>query len=129
MCYDTNNAVSCNNVFVDTKPQQQVSVWRTLLVANEFSELQTQRRSNPSFTLVFLAFFLIGLRLQYNATWQPDLNDLSANKLNVVLRFANETFFWLAISAAQYLWKFVIYERYDEGVVVTVCSCAVFGYG
>jgi meckelin len=95
-----------------TREQQQVSVWRTLMVANEYAELQTQRRSDIRFTLFWIGFFLIGLDLQYNATPQPDLNDVSEGHTNMLLRFAVSTFFWLILSLGQYLWKWVVYERY-----------------
>lgn len=106
----------------------KVSVWRTILVANEFLELQTVRKTNIQFTLFFLAFFLVGMNLQYNATSQPDLNDKSAGEQNIVLRFANTTFFWLILSYAQWLWKFAIYERYlsepPEQTFIDFCTIA-----
>ncbi|RYH14239.1 hypothetical protein EON65_33915 [archaeon] len=105
-----------------------VSVWRTILVANEFAELQTERRSNIYFTLFFLGFFLLGLDLQYNATLQPNLNDLEPDQINIILRFGNSTFFWLIISLAQYLFKYFIYERYisepPEQSFVDFCTIA-----
>lgn len=113
---------------VDNK---NVSVWRTILVANEFAELQTQRRIDLHFTLFFLGFFLIGLNLQSNAVVQPILSDHSdgdSSQFNIVLRFANSTFFWLIVSLAQWLWKYLIYERYisepPEQVFVDFCTLA-----
>lgn len=105
-----------------------VSVWRTILVANEFAELQTQRRSSIYFTLFWLGFFLLGLDLQYNATNQPDLTDVDADRVNIILRFANSTFFWIILSLAQYIWKYFIYERYisepPEQVFLDFCTIA-----
>jgi hypothetical protein len=37
-----------------------VSVWRTILVANEWTELQTVRKTDIRFTLFFLGFVLLG---------------------------------------------------------------------
>ena len=106
----------------------KVSVWRTILVANEFSEMQTMRKTNIQFTLFFLAFFLVGMNLEYNATSQPDLDDTSIGEQNIILRFANATFFWLIISYAQWLWKFTIGERYlgepAEQSFVDFCTIA-----
>lgn len=106
------NATGARTVAQRSKEQQQVSVWRTLMVANEYAELQVERRSDIRFTLFWLGFFLIGLNLQYNATPQPDLNDVTPGHRNMLLRFAVSTFFWLILSVAQYLWKWVVYERY-----------------
>jgi meckelin len=88
------------------------SVWRQLLVANEWNELQGARRSSTALTLFLMAYVLIGLGQQYNATPQPELHDKTPALLNPALRFANSTFFWLAFSGAQWLWRWAIGERY-----------------
>jgi meckelin len=87
-----------------------VSVWRTILVANEYSEMQTKRITDIKFTLLFMVLILIGLNYQFNATQQPNVLDLSRAPQNVLLRFAETTFWWLVFSMGQYLWKFLIYE-------------------
>ena len=53
-----------------------VSVWRQLLVANEWNRLGTRRRVNPLVSLMWMAFILGAGRLQYNATPQPDLENI-----------------------------------------------------
>jgi meckelin len=106
--------------FLDWEPSKtrngekkgNVSVWRTILVANEYSEMQTKRKTDIKFTLFFIVLVLIGQDLQYNATQQPSVADISQGKQNVVLRFAQTTFWWFIFSAGQYLWKFLIYEVY-----------------
>lgn len=111
-----------------TADTAKVSIWRTILVANEWCELQTTRKTNVIFTLFFVGFFLLGLDLDYNATSQPDLNNTSAGQMNAILRFANTTFFWLILSYAQWLWKFCIYERYisepPEQSFIDFCTIA-----
>jgi len=106
----------------------KVSVWRSIMVANEWAEMQTVRKTDIRFTLFWIAFFLLGLNLQYNATIQPSLSDLSVNQINVVLRFANSTFFWLAFTAVQYLFKYLFYERFfgepPEQVFIDFCTIA-----
>lgn len=55
-----------------------ISVWRSILVANEWSEMQTMRKTDIKFTLFFLALILIGTpNLQFAATTQPVLDDLT----------------------------------------------------
>lgn len=124
--------------FVDWEPMAKrsrsqggngsVSCWRTILVANEWSEMLTVRRTNIAFSLLFIGFFLLGLDLEYNATQQPDLSDLDPGPLNVILRFANVCWWWFVMSAAQIWWKFFIYERYisepPEQVFVDLCTLA-----
>lgn len=106
----------------------RVSVWRTILVANEWSEMQTMRKTDIRFTLFWMAFFLLGVNLEYSATQQPNLANKSVGDLNIVLRFANTTFWWLIISAGQYLWKFLIYERFfaesPEQIFIDMCTLA-----
>lgn len=105
--------------FIDWEPAKargdgssKVSVWRTILAANEWTEMQTMRKTDIRFTLIWMLFFLYGLNLQYNATQQPDLNNRQQGQLNVILRFANTTFWWFVLSYTQYIWKYLIYERY-----------------
>jgi meckelin len=94
----------------------QISVWRTVLVANKLLEIQVQRKSNIIFTLFFMAYFLLGLGLDNNKENQPDLNELNNPQdsfpTNMVLRFANTTFLWLALSLFQYLWFYFVYDAY-----------------
>jgi len=119
-----------SKVTADGKQSRQggVSVWRTILVANEWTELQTIRKTDIRFTLMFLALILLGQGLDYNATLQPDLDNKSPGPLNVILRFANTTFFWLILSYGQYLWRFMIAERYlgepPERLFVDFCTIA-----
>jgi meckelin len=92
----------------------KVSVWRSIFVANEWSEMQTMRKIDPHFTLFWLVFFLIGLGQENVATMQPNVGNLAANNspINPWLRFGNTVFWWLVLSAAQWLWKFLVYERF-----------------
>ena len=112
----------------DTKKGRHVSVWRTILVANEWSELMTIRRTSIEFTLFWIAFFLIGLNLDNNATHQPDLDNKDDGTINIVLRFANTTWWWAILSLAQWLWKTCIAERYigepPEQLFVDFCTIA-----
>lgn len=105
-----------------------VSVWRTILVANEWNELQIYRRTNIEFSLFWIGFFLLGVGLEYNATQQPDLNNRDEGKLNIVLRFANTTWWWFVLSVTQLAWKYCIYERYisepPEQLFVDLCTIA-----
>jgi hypothetical protein len=86
------------------------------------------RRTNVTFTLFWIAFFLVGLSLENNATHQPDLTDKRSGTLNPILRFANTTFFWLILSYAQWLWKFCLAERYlgepPEQTFIDLCTLA-----
>ena len=89
-----------------------VSVWRTLYMANEWSELQTHRRINPYLTFSLMAVLLQAAKLQYVATPQPDVNNLTPDETNPALQFAN-SFFWFAILiVSQYLLMVGIAERY-----------------
>ena len=120
--------------FIDWEPLSEankgkpVSVWRTILVANEWSEMTTVRRTSIEITLIFLVFFLLGLKLEYNATQQPDLSNTEEGDLNIVLRFANTTWWWLIISFAQWLIKVCFVERYlsepPEQTFIDFCTIA-----
>jgi len=106
----------------------QVSVWRTILVANEWNEMQTLRKTDLRFTLFMLGFVLLGVNEEYNATHQPSLVDKSQGHLNVLLRFANTSFYLLLFSYGQFLWRFLVAERYlgepPERLFVDFCTIA-----
>ena len=134
LVYKQCNADIC---FIDWEPANskladgsgaRVSVWRTILAANEWAELATERKVDIHFNLFWIAFFLIGLNLQYNATQQPTLSNVDTGKINIVLRFACTTFWWLIISYGQFLWKYLIYDRYisepKEQKFVDFCTLA-----
>ncbi|KAK7236245.1 meckelin [Aureococcus anophagefferens] len=122
--------------FVDWEPPRKpdvgkaapVSVWRTIFVANEFSEMMTARRTSTHFVLFCLGFFLVAMGLENNATPQPDLGDLTAGHRNIALRFANTTWWWLILAFGQWLWNFYVYERFISEPVaqsfVDVCTVA-----
>ena len=118
VCVMVHRQANADIFFLDWEPSKNragekktnVSVWRTILVANEYSEMQTKRKTDIKFTLFFLVLILIGLKYQYNATQQPNVLNLSEGSQNVLLRFAETTFWWLIFSGGQYFWKFFIYE-------------------
>lgn len=88
-----------------------VSVWRTLLVANEWNELQAMRRADFGFTLIFVAFVLIGMGQQYLATPQPDEQDYTPGNVNMILRFFIDCSFFMAFGFGQVLWKWAVQDR------------------
>ena len=118
VCFLVKRQANSDIFFLDWEPSKSragdkkgnVSVWRTILVANEYAEMQTLRKTDIKFTLFFIVLVLIGQKLEYNSTQQPDVTNLTQGPQNVILRFAETTFWWLVFSAAQYLWKYFIYE-------------------
>lgn len=101
----------------DSKPSSKsagkVSVWRTILVANRWAELQTVRRVDVKFTLFWLGCILLGFKYEYSYTSQPNVNELSNSAvMNPLLRFANTMWWWFLLSVLQYLWKVAVWERF-----------------
>lgn len=95
-----------------TSHDAPVSVWRTILVANEWNELQTLRRTSTECTIIALAFLLVGCKLEYLATPQPSSTNLSVGHVNTILRFFNTSFWWLVLSYGQLAYRVLIHERY-----------------
>ena len=81
------------------------------MVANEWNELQTVRKTSVEFTLMAVAFFLVGLKYQYLATRQPDGTDLTEGPKNDILFFCITCVFWLSIWFAQYCFNDLIWQR------------------
>jgi len=118
--------------FVDwEKPKgktSEVSIWRTLMVANVWNEMQTMRKTSIEVSLVGMGFFLLGLDLQNNATMQPDLDDVSSGYINIALRFCNTAWFFFVMFMLQWLANFFFYERYYKEprsqIFVDLCTMA-----
>ncbi|CEG45975.1 meckelin isoform x1 [Plasmopara halstedii] len=98
-----------------------ISVWRMILVANEWNKMQTIRKTSLRFTLLCILFLLYGCNLKILALPIPKRHmqhaafvDAAEEHLNPYLRFANVTIWWLLISMCQRLWKWMIFERYIE---------------
>lgn len=121
------------------KPQNApISIWRTILVANEWQALQVARRTSFKFTLVFVLFLLYGCDARSAAIPIPraQMAHVSDQRvltdaqlaLNPYLRFANVSCLWLAVCVAQRLWKWLIYDRYvdepRESLFIDVCTVA-----
>ena len=133
-CYIIYRQCNIDIFFLDWEPpsgpknETRVSVWRTIFVANEWTEMTTQRMIDVRLNLILLAFILIGCDQLYAATPQPDVADLTPGKTNMVLRFAVTTWWWLCLSACQWAWKFLIWERFfsetAEARFVDFCTIA-----
>ena len=52
--------------------QSGVNAWRSLLLLNEFNELQTYKIISIEFTLIAYAFFMEGIGWRYLSTHNPD---------------------------------------------------------
>jgi len=92
-----------------------VSVWRVLMCANEWNEVQNKRVISMEFTLFWLAFFLVGLELENSLTQSTPSTakpTCSQSGTNPILRFTVTTFFWLLISLIQSLYVYIIHHRY-----------------
>lgn len=76
----------------------EVSMWRTIMIANEFNKLQFTRKNSIEINLVIFAFFV--------RNTPPTQDD------NIVMDFANICLLWLLVSLAQHIFRFLIYDRY-----------------
>ena len=88
-----------------------ISVWRTVFACNEWSELQTLRRTSFEITMLVLILLLVGADLQYVATPQPHATNLTPGSVNPALRFANLVWWYFVVIAVQWLYVFLIGER------------------
>merc|ERR1711907_877369 len=66
-----------------------ISAWRTIFVANEWNEMQVERKINVEFTIIMVLFLLVGCDWQYLATTVPNGSDLTAGPVNPILRFVD----------------------------------------
>jgi TRAP-type C4-dicarboxylate transport system permease small subunit len=81
-------------------------VWRTLFVANEFNEVQSDYHYiSPCTTLFWFIFFIKALGWEQFAQANPDMKTTSSElaPMNYVLKFFLSAFLFLCIMAVQYL--------------------------
>ncbi|CAM4639160.1 unnamed protein product [Caretta caretta] len=107
-----------------------VSIWRTFLIANEWNEIQTHRKLNPSLQLfgVLLLLEVVGLKNIASRDLNLDLHpgtDTYLAAWSPVLRFGIAASLWLALGIAQVVFFIGIYERFVEDKIhqfVDLCS-------
>lgn len=89
-----------------------VSVWRTIFMANQWNSLQTYRKVSLEFLLICAYFSLDGLNLKYSATAVPSITDRDVGTRSPILVFAMDSFIWILFISVQYLFRFLLYERF-----------------
>ncbi|XP_053557068.1 meckelin [Bombina bombina] len=107
-----------------------VSFWRTILVANEWNEIQTHRKLSPLFQIfiVLLLLEVVGLKNITARDLNLDLNPATGTYLaswSIILRFGISACMWLAVGLVQVLFFVFIYERFFEDKIqqfVDICS-------
>lgn len=106
---------------IDALPN--ISVWRSILIGNEWCEMQTERHTDIDFTLMFLLFFLKGLNLVNLSTAQPVEQDLSEDVSNVLLRFFVICIFYFLVVIAQLIYKAIYYRFLGDPLTTFALLC------
>jgi len=112
--------------------EMAVSVWRTYLVANEWNELQTRRKTSLAAQIVVVVILLQVCGLENLATADPQtatsLDDGHYHSpFSFVCRFALGSCVYLAVAIAQVLFWSALYTCFIEDKLdqfVDVCSLA-----
>ncbi len=92
-----------------------VSCWRTLMVANEWNELQGARLTYPPFTLAMAALLLDGAGFAAASYMAPDVMGYARRaglQRSMLLRFGVTAGWFLVLGVAQWLWKAVVVHRF-----------------
>lgn len=109
----------------------QVSIWRTMFIANEWNEIQTIRKINPELQIFLVLLFLKVLGFEYLATTHPQgattVNPTTdyVGEYSKVLRFAILSIVFLSVEAVQWFFFAFIYERFVGdalGDFIDLCS-------
>lgn len=88
-----------------TIKQPRVVAWRSIFVANEFNEIQSEfRYISPETTMIWLCFLLRGVKLENWAASDPDMtkNPSDNTPKNYILLFFIVATLYLCIGATQY---------------------------
>lgn len=119
-----------NLIKEDSNEYNKISCWRTLFVANEWNEIQTFRKINPTIQLIFVLFFLKVVNLEAfttsdcNTNIVRDVNQYQA-AYSSILRVGMAVSMYLGVALFQYLIYLFIYIRCFEdkiGQFVDFCS-------
>lgn len=114
-----------------------ISAWRTLFAANEWNEIQTIRRTNTSFQLMIVIYFLVVVGFENLAKNNPSLS-LFADETdafipqNLMFRFTLASSLYLVVALCQWLFMVVFYERFIEDKVrqyidlSSICNISIF---
>lgn len=107
-----------------------VSIWRTYFVANEWNEIQTIRKLNPTFQIMAVLFFLevlgfsnLALRDPWPTLERPP--DSYTPSYSLILRYGLASTLWLCIGLLQVIFFTVFYECFVEDKIrqfVDLCS-------
>lgn len=92
-----------------------VSTWRQFFIANEWNELQTQRITSRSATLLLTMLFLLGLDFQNLGIIEPSMGTNAPAPYqvsSVLLRFAVGGGLMLLIGLCQIAYKIVFHHNY-----------------
>jgi meckelin len=79
-----------------------ISVWRRLMVANEWNRIVTTRSYSIAITLLIMIGILEGLNCQLLAAPIPRAELIDVGKTYKVLRFAFTTFLWMILMVVEY---------------------------
>ncbi|CAN2389238.1 Meckelin (Transmembrane protein 67) [Pristimantis euphronides] len=110
--------------------KSSVSFWRTILVANEWNEIQAHRKLSPLLQLftVLLLLEVVGLKNIATKDLNLELNPSTGSyqaPMSSILRFGISASMWLAVGLVQVLFFIFIYERFFEDKIkqfVDLCS-------
>ncbi|CAF1123716.1 unnamed protein product [Rotaria magnacalcarata] len=110
--------------------KDDVSIWRTYFVANEYQEIQAFRRINVTFQIFFVLFLLKVINLENVATMEPGVNLFPPNVdyqpgYSSILRVGIAFSMWLATAIVQYLIYVIFYQRFVEDKIINfidLCS-------
>ncbi|XP_063801751.1 meckelin-like isoform X2 [Pseudophryne corroboree] len=122
--------LTCNIFLVDwekskdrtasnTQGKTNVSIWRTILIANEWNEIQVHRKLSPLFQLfmVLLLLEVVGLKNIATKDLTQNLNPATGTyqaPFSIILRFGISASMWLAVGIVQVIFFVFIYERFIE---------------
>ncbi|CAF3787442.1 unnamed protein product [Rotaria socialis] len=108
---------------------ENVSVWRTYFAANELNEIQTFRRVNVPFQLLFVLFFLKVINFESyscgDGTFISSLSNFICSRSDAIVRIAVAFFVLLGTAVVQNLFFTIFYQRFIEDKItnfIDLCS-------
>ena len=104
---------------------QEISAWRRIMVANQWSTISTSRAYSIPFTLIVFLFIQIGFNVDLLASPIPDTTLIDTGISQPILRVGWTSFLFLCLAVVQFIWCEFIYWRFGGDPFlnfVDVCS-------
>lgn len=108
--------------------EESVVAWRSSFIANELNEIQAEtRKIPPETTLIWFAFFWVGVGWQALSQTNPDfsIHDNDLQPFNMLLKFFLCSFLFFCVAIVEYILYLIVNQVTDPHIQQFTDLCSV----